>query len=152
IVEDKSEACRGVGGIEGHICPARLENAQEPYQKLWRPFNTECYRPVWPHATALEGMREPVGTLLQCPVRQLLVCIRHGHSVRSTGDLFGNEVVYTGAIGIMALGGIPRVQQLVTFRCRQQGKGRNRGGWLGHEAFEERDKMPSQALHGLPLE
>ncbi len=104
---------------------------------LRRSFETDTYPHLWSDAQRLQIVGELVGLLPQFPVSQLQVLVEHGNTVRTLVDLCLNQLVNKGTGSIVVCRVIPRNQDLVPFRGRENGQPAYEFVWIGRDAFQQ---------------
>ena len=116
----KARRSVGVGRVQRHVGPARLEDAQQPHHHLQRALDADAHQDLRSHAQRAQVVRELVGARVELPVGELLVLEDHRDRVGRALDLLLEQLVDAPIPRILCCRVVPLEEQLVPLRLAQQ--------------------------------
>ncbi len=150
-VEDHQlEAGWGIGGIEGHVSSARLEDGEHAHHHAGGALDAEPHPGLRPDPQVPQLQRHPVGALVQLSVAQALVAEDHGGRVRGALHLPLEQLVDT-SLRRVGGGAVVPFASLVALGLAQEGQVEHAAPGRGHAA-QEALVVGEQALDGGGIE
>ena len=93
VIEHESQAVGRIGWVQRQVGAAGLQDCQEHNRELDRPIQPARDQHLRPDAHRLEAVSEPVRSLVQLPVVELLAAHDNGRRARRRRSLLGHQFV-----------------------------------------------------------
>ncbi len=109
-----------VGGVEGHVGGACLEDGEEADRQLERALDGDAHGHVRPGAEVGQAGGEGLGAAVQLGVGEGRALGHHGDRVRGAGDLLGEHAVQQLAAVVALRRAVPLGHRLLALGRREQ--------------------------------
>ncbi len=120
IDEDVSESLAGIGGVEGDVGAAGLEDGEQSDDHGAGALEADADAGIGLHAESDELVRELVGAGVELGIAEGLLLEHEGDGVGRALDLLLELLVKADVLGIRRAGGVPLMQQQRALGFRQQ--------------------------------
>ncbi|PPS81433.1 hypothetical protein BZZ08_05504 [Streptomyces sp. MH60] len=150
LAQDQAEAGAGEARVDGQVGGARLEDAEHRHDQVGGAGQGQTHQGLGTHPAPAQGVRQPVGALVQLPVGQARPAAQDGRGVRVHRELLLEQFRYGQLGGRRGLPGEPG--ELLALAVEQHVGGADRPGRVGHEVPQHPQEAGPEPLHRLPVE
>ena len=152
VAEHEGEAVGGIGGVEGEVGGAGLEDGQEGDHQVEGAFHEYADQDVGAGAEATQVAGQAIGPGVELGVGEGVVAAGQGGGVGGQLDLAFDQLVEAGVDRELGGGGVEIEQDLVALGAGHEGQGGDRGVGVIDQGLEQDPEVVGHAGDGVRAE
>ncbi len=152
VLEHEGQAIGRVVRIERQIGAARLDDRQQSDGQFCRALGEHPDPHITTHPLAAQPVGQAVGPCLKLGISELALAVDQRTGVGSFFGLVTNQLRQHRHLAVVALGGVPALQQLLALLEGEQRQALHRLFWRLGDRLQQAQEVPAKACHRGTLE